>query len=288
MNYQEKIDVEVFIDGFIQSVEGQRIDDELPPEVNFNNADYVIHFAEHLIELKCLEDNQFQNRAFVRNVFNRLQEHWSYLDSEEAKGKVPEIRARETLDKFTVELENAMYARIKKIITKANKQLRETKNYLGYENYSGTIWIVNENNIALSVKSLVNLVSRVLNGGSYSNIQSVVLSNVNMHVASRSLNSPCLYWIPIFRDDADENAQGLMYFLGQCWAIYLAENYPRKIDLDNIVDSELEGIDCLHAFINLQSRSCLLGKVITSNLRGIHNAWHFCFYFKFSVYGTMF
>ncbi|BCN23968.1 ASCH domain-containing protein [Vibrio alfacsensis] len=27
---------------------------------------------------------------------------------------------------------------------------------------------------------------------------------------------------------------------------------------------------------------------ITSNLRGIHNAWHFCFYFKFSVYGTMF
>ncbi len=27
---------------------------------------------------------------------------------------------------------------------------------------------------------------------------------------------------------------------------------------------------------------------ITSNLRGIRNAWHFCFYFNFSVYGTMF
>ncbi|EGQ9275294.1 DUF3265 domain-containing protein [Vibrio parahaemolyticus] len=26
---------------------------------------------------------------------------------------------------------------------------------------------------------------------------------------------------------------------------------------------------------------------LTSNLRGIHNAWHFGFYFKFSVYGTM-
>ncbi|NNO00404.1 DUF3265 domain-containing protein [Vibrio sp. B1-2] len=26
---------------------------------------------------------------------------------------------------------------------------------------------------------------------------------------------------------------------------------------------------------------------ITSNLRGILNAWHSCFYFKFSVYGTM-
>ncbi|EGQ9455442.1 DUF3265 domain-containing protein [Vibrio parahaemolyticus] len=25
---------------------------------------------------------------------------------------------------------------------------------------------------------------------------------------------------------------------------------------------------------------------MTSNLRGIHNAWHFCFYFKFSVYGA--
>ncbi|EGR2784091.1 DUF3265 domain-containing protein [Vibrio parahaemolyticus] len=28
-------------------------------------------------------------------------------------------------------------------------------------------------------------------------------------------------------------------------------------------------------------------RCLTSNLRGIHNAWHFCFYFKFSVYGTM-
>ncbi|TBT61326.1 DUF3265 domain-containing protein [Vibrio parahaemolyticus] len=26
---------------------------------------------------------------------------------------------------------------------------------------------------------------------------------------------------------------------------------------------------------------------MTSNLRGIHNAWHFCFYFSLSVYGTM-
>ncbi|TOQ66704.1 hypothetical protein, partial [Vibrio parahaemolyticus] len=26
---------------------------------------------------------------------------------------------------------------------------------------------------------------------------------------------------------------------------------------------------------------------LTSNLRGIHNAWHFWFYFKFSVYGKM-
>ncbi|CAH8213791.1 hypothetical protein VAE308_1130009 [Vibrio aestuarianus] len=26
---------------------------------------------------------------------------------------------------------------------------------------------------------------------------------------------------------------------------------------------------------------------ITNNLRGILNAWYFCFYFKFSVYGTM-
>ncbi|HAS8429920.1 TPA: DUF3265 domain-containing protein, partial [Vibrio vulnificus] len=32
---------------------------------------------------------------------------------------------------------------------------------------------------------------------------------------------------------------------------------------------------------------CCGSNQLTSNLRGIHNAWHFCFYFKFSVYGTM-
>jgi len=31
----------------------------------------------------------------------------------------------------------------------------------------------------------------------------------------------------------------------------------------------------------------LLVVQLTSNLRGILNAWHFCFYFKFNVYGTM-
>ncbi|RZP54105.1 DUF3265 domain-containing protein [Vibrio vulnificus] len=30
-----------------------------------------------------------------------------------------------------------------------------------------------------------------------------------------------------------------------------------------------------------------LARKLTNNLRGIPNAWHFCFYFKFSVYGTM-
>ncbi|WP_206604296.1 hypothetical protein, partial [Vibrio vulnificus] len=30
-----------------------------------------------------------------------------------------------------------------------------------------------------------------------------------------------------------------------------------------------------------------VGQGITNNLRGIPNAWHFWFYFKLSVYGTM-
>ncbi|MCW8349253.1 hypothetical protein MD535_25045 [Vibrio sp. ZSDZ65] len=253
MSRHEKIDVESFIDGFIQSIEGQRIDDNLPQEVNFNNADYVINFAEHLIELKCLDENQIENNSFLRNVFNRHQEHWSYLNSVEAKSKTPEKLARETVDKFKVEVENAMYSRIKKIITKANKQLRETKDYFGYEDYSGTIWIVNDNNTALSIESQVNLVSRVLNGSNYSNIQSVVLSNVNMHVVSESKTLPHLFWVPVFRDSADEKVQGLMYFLGECWKIYLSKNYPLKIDLDNAIDTKEQGLDYLYKFMNLQS-----------------------------------
>ncbi|HAS6373473.1 TPA: hypothetical protein I7236_21825 [Vibrio vulnificus] len=43
-----------------------------------------------------------------------------------------------------------------------------------------------------------------------------------------------------------------------------------------------------HCFYVQRCRTSYLNpRLITSNLRGIPNAWHFCIYFKFSVYGTM-
>ncbi|PNM96825.1 hypothetical protein AL547_021595 [Vibrio vulnificus] len=43
-----------------------------------------------------------------------------------------------------------------------------------------------------------------------------------------------------------------------------------------------------HCFYVQRCRTSYLNpRNITNNLRGIPNAWHFCFYFKFSVYGTM-
>ncbi|NNN49764.1 hypothetical protein FKN12_18235, partial [Vibrio sp. 2-2(8)] len=43
-----------------------------------------------------------------------------------------------------------------------------------------------------------------------------------------------------------------------------------------------------HCFYVQRRRTSYLNPSdITNNLRGIPNAWHFWFYFKFSVYGTM-
>ncbi|MBF4268713.1 hypothetical protein EAY71_17550 [Vibrio anguillarum] len=43
-----------------------------------------------------------------------------------------------------------------------------------------------------------------------------------------------------------------------------------------------------HCFYVQRCRTSYLNpRKITKHLRVIPNAWHFCFYFKFSVYGTM-
>ncbi|EGR0111514.1 hypothetical protein FRN28_22225, partial [Vibrio vulnificus] len=44
-----------------------------------------------------------------------------------------------------------------------------------------------------------------------------------------------------------------------------------------------------HCFYVQRCRTSYLNpSCLTNCSRGIHNARHFCFYFKFSVYGTMF
>ncbi|HAS6031773.1 TPA: hypothetical protein I7126_22105 [Vibrio vulnificus] len=43
-----------------------------------------------------------------------------------------------------------------------------------------------------------------------------------------------------------------------------------------------------HCFYVQRCRTSYLNpRRLTRRSRGIHNAWHFCFYFNFSVYGTM-
>jgi hypothetical protein len=211
-------EVEKFMDDFvINRVCGRRVDEYLDKIVSFKNADYQIDYLELFIELKSLEENQAENKSFLDKLSDFHQPHLEYLTSSAAKGRDAEELARETLTRYTRDIEKAAYPRIKKIIAKANKQLKETKAKFDLDNFSGVVWIVNDNNLYLTIENQLAIVSRILASEFYSSVDSVVLSNLNMQIVKAEDDVPHLYWVPIFRSGISEKTWQSVHYLGHCW-----------------------------------------------------------------------
>lgn len=226
-------EVETFMDGFVVGkAGGRRVDDDLDKNVSFKNADYRIDYLEQLIELKSLEENQAENQLFLDKVSAFHRPHLEYLASDAAKNRNPEELARETLTRYARDIEKASYTRIKKIIAKANKQLKETKTKLKLANFSGMVWIVNDNNLYLTIENQVEIVSRILSAESYSSVDSVVLSNLNMQIAKAADDVPHLYWVPIFRSGISEKVWQSVHYLGHCWQEHIRSEFqiPESIE----------------------------------------------------------
>lgn len=218
--------VESFLDDFvINEIGGVRVDESLNEAVDFKNADYKIDYMKKIIELKSLEENQAENKNFLDRLAKCHKPQLDYLCSEAAKKRNPEDLVEETMARYKRDIERAAYPRLNKILGKANLQIRETKKELSIENYSGSVWIINENNLYLSVENQINVVRRILSSDYYSSIESVILSNLNMQIASGSNGVPSLYWIPIFRSTVTEEIWNSVNFLGHCWQTYIRRRF---------------------------------------------------------------
>lgn len=227
-------EIEAFMDGFVVGkVGGRRVDDDLDSNVTFKNADYRIDYLEQLIELKSLEENQAENQSFLDKVSAFHRPHLEYLASDAAKNRNPEDLARETLTRYTRDIEKAAYPRIKKIIGKANKQLKETKAKFDLVNFSGMVWIVNDNNLCVTIENQLEIVSRILSAESYSSVDSVVLSNLNMQIAKTADDVPHLHWVPIFRSGTSEKVWQSVHYLGHCWQEHIRSEFqiPESIEV---------------------------------------------------------
>ncbi len=224
-------DVEEFLNGFFLYVGGNRIDKEVPKDVSFNNAAYKVDFLSLIIELKSLEISQFEQEPASRKLFDTHKPHLDYLRSKEAQLIPPMELARQTLIRFSQDIEKVAYSRIKKIVSKANKQIKETKINIHLNNYCGTLWIVNENNLYLTVKNQVNIISRILESDLFSSIDCVILSNLNMGITKGEESPSNLYWIPVFRESSIDATWNEIHYIGHCWQEYIRDKFsiPKEV-----------------------------------------------------------
>jgi len=171
-----------------------------------------------------------QNQPF-KKLFDTHKSQFDYLTSAEAKLIAPRELARQTLIRLSQDIEKVAYSRLKKLVSKANKQIKETKINIHLNNYCGTLWIVNENNLYLTVKNQINIISRILESDQFSSIDCVILSNLNMGITNSKESPPHLYWIPIFRKNSNDAIWNGVHYIGHCWQEYIRENFsiPKEI-----------------------------------------------------------
>lgn len=186
------------------------------------NADYLFGRDNVIAELKCLEEDTYSPGEF-KEVFSSLINDWQDrgLLSWRLYGGPMLIQSRDLPIECQLELEQQINRRLRKVITKANRQIRLTKEILGFPNAKGLLLLVSDGNYFLRPDHVLPLVGRILRTR-FSSINSVVYFTVNSAVDMPNLNRDGLIWIQSVRDNFETVAPEFLSRLRAGWFQHLA------------------------------------------------------------------
>lgn len=174
----------------VRGAGGRCLDDELPGDPGFRNADFVFDEFGVVAELKCLERDIFRTPAFQEKV-KQLHDKWVadglILPTNKFNLRdIPEGCAIEYLGLIKRQLRDSYFK-------SANDQIKTTKAQMGLDDYKGLLIIANEGNTLLTPSALFNVMHHSFNGGSYSQINRFILVNASM-LASMPGQESFYYW----------------------------------------------------------------------------------------------
>ena len=168
--------------------------DECIVNPTFQNADYWFSEWNTIAELKCLSENYFDRANFSPSL-SRKYNSWierGLVPPLNAKTSVVDLRsvprqcAEEVIQPLKRKLESST-------IRKANRQIRETREYLGAPSAKGLLLLVNDGNYALPPAMVRHLVSRILKS-QHRCINGVVHFSVNEAISVPGVGVPALFW----------------------------------------------------------------------------------------------
>jgi hypothetical protein len=190
------IDVEETFDDIVRAHGGGAIvlKENIGKSPPFANADYVFHSEKVVAELKCLmEDNSDSpnNQSKINAVIDRFYS--------EEKIKTKDI-TEETWLAFPKELQNDIYTitthSIQARVKKANKQIRETKDRLGLNSYSGMLIIANDGLVSMPPAAFVHAVNKCVTYNC-SEIDCFIFLTANVFAMIKGASMPVLIWFPM-------------------------------------------------------------------------------------------
>lgn len=223
------LDIEENWQEFIRSKDAKVLSDDFGTSAQFSNADFWFEAEQIVIELKEIQTE------FLDKHKNKIEEliqkeitnnNLSFNDAVNANFS----------DTFLSEYVRLVRPAISRILKKANRQIRETKQYLKQPDARGLVVIVNDGFTAFSFKIVASLIANILQA-SYSSIDGFILMTVNSYVALDNSNIPAQMWMPCYKPDIEKTSlPEFVNELGRNWGDFLEEKlgaFDYREELDN-------------------------------------------------------
>jgi len=209
-------------DTFVPLVGGVLVRDLITPGPNDpDNADYFFQEDAIVAELKVLETDRTQDDSIDVKVQAKFAE-W------QASGRLPGIAYGAPVVPSTAlpqrlqwELQRIHSEPIRRLIKKANTQIKQTKLDLEQPAAKGLLLLINEGDYSQRPDYLTYAVHQSLLND-FSSIHTVVVMTVTLVVRPSQSAAPFRFWIEYRRDTTNKVGEVFMQRLRGAWAHYLS------------------------------------------------------------------
>lgn len=237
------IPVEKYFDEFVKGFGGEKISDELSKRPEFkqglpDNADYFFRSDGVIAELKCLEEDTYSVEEF-RDMLKDLYEEWN------RNGLINEMRFGTTFFQTKdlpfecqLEIEKLVNKRLRKVIIKANKQIKLTKELLKTPDAKGVLLLASDGNYFLQPNHVLGYAGRILKSR-FSSINSLIYFTVNMAVESPNTDRDALMWVEGHRDNIERVDSHFLNRLCKGWVTVLEHKTGEEIPIHQSEDHSL-------------------------------------------------
>lgn len=200
------------------------------------NADYLFFERQVVAELKCLQKDFFGDEKLG-------EKGTKLLGSLLRAGKIPascihgnNITIPQELAPRVVEL---FMPPLKRAISSANDQIKQTKARLGLVQSKGLLILVNERNSSLTPALALHIVGRLLQRH-YSAICSVVYVVPTMQVEGPGIPEPANLWVSGYvKSESNGVSSDLLALLEQGWRDFLEQKFGHGIRDYHVDDHRL-------------------------------------------------
>ncbi len=239
----QPIDVEQSWREFVRCVGGQVVEDIVPEPRIFENADFLFPDILSVAELKEIQ-TEFNRFPAFQKGFEALLARLTQSDPTwrpellGGSGGYPDWFSREFVRLFRPP--------ISRVLKKANRQIRETKEHFKIEASTGILVFVNDGFTALEPHWVRSLACNLLSN-SYSSIDCLLYLTVNRYVEIPNSDVPRLLWMPTYSDRAPNTLVDFIDDLGRKWFNFLESNIGQfAIPREEIA----QGMDGAEAFLS--------------------------------------